>query len=170
MELQSCGCWLVLLAVSLVSSPAARAQKREKLWEKPHKLDLLFKVSNAYLSGGTMLDTMSTIRLMDWNAVAHGTNGTVLGRYYGEEAGWASFLGKRNTGAVVAANVLLNAGVSMLDRKLYRRGGHWRYLAITLNLLKGTDSVVAGVHNITFNPDQAVQRATGYSGTVLWSH
>lgn len=167
-----CGWLLMLLTMSLMNSSLALAQIQDK-WKEPRKeskMDFLYKASNVYLAGGTALDSFSTARFMNYNAVARRSDGVVLGRFYGQETGWAACFGKRNAFAAVSANAALNVGVGWLSRRLYRRGGKWRVLAIGLNFVKGTDSLAAGYHNITFNRDLAVQQATGYRGRIVWSH
>ena len=66
----------------------------------------------------------------------------------------------------------LNAATSFVALKLYRKGGYWRILGIGLNLYKGTDSLMSGVHNmgVMANIDQSVRFRTGYGGRIIWSH
>jgi hypothetical protein len=139
--------------------------------KKADKIDFLYRASNAYLVGGTWLDMTTTYPVLHHPTVAYRADGSVLTRYYGIETGWAGCLGRRNTVAVIAANVALNAGLNLLSRRIYRRGGRWRVLAITVNVLKGTDNLMAGVHNIRYNAgvDGRVQLATGYMGQIRWS-
>jgi hypothetical protein len=174
-----CAVALMLLATGCISS-LAFAQEiepfREEIRAKPKKetdkIGFLYKASDIYLSGATLLDMSSTVRVLHHPTTASRTDGSVLARYQGEEVGWASFLGKRNTGAAVGANVLLNVGMDLLGRRLYRRGGHWKILAVAVNVLKGTDNLMAGVHNIRYssNIDGNICLATGYTGRVIWSH
>lgn len=172
---------LTLMAVGSTCSSAAFAQvqyfQRNGFLPGPkkedRKLNFLYRASDIYLSVGTALDATSTVRILDHPTVASRPDGTVLARYYGLETGWASCFGRQNASAVVAANVALNVGINLLSRRLYRRGGRWRILAITVNVLKGTDSLVAGIHNVRRNADvdrQIRVAAGGYSGPIVWSH
>lgn len=175
---------LVMLGVWIATTQSAFAQDRrfefrsvERTWEKPEregnrKVDFLFRASRGYLAVGTTVDMVSTIRVLHHPTVARREDGTFLARSYGVETGWAKAFGKRNTAAVVAANVGLNLGVDLLSRKLYRKGGRWRYVAIGLNLWKGTDSLMAGIGNIRYYNrgfDRRIQEATGYRGSVVWT-
>lgn len=139
--------------------------------EDGRKLDLLYKASRVYLFAGTSLDMVSTARALDHPTVARRTDGSVLGRYPAMETGWAGRFGRRNTTAIVAAHVGLNTGIDLLSRRIYRRGGRWRILAIALNVLKGTDNMVAGIQNIRYSRalDRQVVEATGYKGSIVWS-
>ncbi|RJQ13484.1 hypothetical protein C4553_03835 [Candidatus Parcubacteria bacterium] len=176
---------VVVMLAACASASSAFAQDRqlfelrpiERKWEEPReekdrKVDFLFKASRVYLAAGTGLDAVTTVRVLNHPSMAYRADGSALGRSYGVETGWARALGKRNTGAVVAANVGLNLGVDLLSRKLYRKGGRWRYLAIGLNLWKATDSLKAGIHNINYHSngfDRRMREATGYQGTIVWS-
>lgn len=139
--------------------------------KKSDKIGLLYRVSSGYLSAATALDGFSTARVLSHPTMAYREDGSFLARYQGKEVGWAKMFGERNTFAAVGANAALNFGLSMLSQRLYRRGGHWRILAIGLNVLKGTDNLAAGVHNIRYNAgvDTQVQLATGYRGQIRWS-
>jgi len=169
-----------ILLVMVVFASAAHAQVQQFRQRTPEetkrdsrKLDNLYRISRLYLSVGTGLDGFSTARGLNHPTIAHRTDQSVLGYFYGTEVGWAgSVVGKRNTSAVVAANVLLNFGVERLSRTLYRKGGRWRLLAIGLCLWKATDSTVAGVGNFRFNAgiDARLRTATGYQGKIIWSH
>ncbi len=168
---------MVLLV--MVLSSAARAQVQDFRQRTPEetkkgsrKLDTFYRISRLYLGVGTGLDGFSTARVLNHPTVAYRTDKTVLGHFYGVEVGWAgSVVGKRNTDAVVAANVLLNVGIERLSRTLYRRGGRWRFLAIGLVLWKATDSTVAGAGNLKFDAgiDARLRMATGYTGKIIWS-
>ncbi len=147
-----------------------RASNRLEPKRETGKIAFLYKASNLYLLGGTTVDMITTARLMNHPTMAYRADGSALGLYSGVETGWARCLGRKNTGATVMANVALNAGVGLLSRKLYRRGGHWRIVAIAVNVLKGTNSMVAGIHNIRYDRDEYVRKATGYKGQVVWSH
>jgi hypothetical protein len=149
-----------------------REEKPKESKKEAGKIGFLYKASSVYLSGATLLDMSSTARVLNHPTVASTAEGSVLARYQGEEVGWAGFLGKRNTGAAVGANVLLNVGIDLLGRSLYRRGGHWRILAVAVNVLKGTDNLLAGIHNVRFNADTdgRIRLATGYTGRISWSH
>lgn len=177
------GVFLFLLLLATGASPPADAQVQpfrkgdeQFFWglkkKRADKLDFLYKASEVYLFTGTSLDMTSTVQGLNHPEVAHRTDGTVLGRYPSIETGWAGRFGRENTVAVVAANVALNAGITLLSRKLYRLGGRWRIPAITLNVLKGTDNMVAGIHNMghTSVLDERIRGATGYGGPIVWSH
>ncbi len=170
--------FLLMLAMS-ASSPPANAQdqlfrnedgRRESREKRADKLDFLYKASNVYLFAGTSLDMVTTVQGLNHPEMARRTDGSVLGRYPGVETGWAGCFGRRNTFAVVSANVALNVGINLLSRKIYRRGGHWRILAVALNVLKGTDNMAAGFHNMKYASalDERI-RATGYTGQIVWS-
>ncbi len=171
----------ILFAVGLCSSaPHALAQVQYQTnryvnlrpREESGKTDLLFKASRWYLIAGTSLDGVTTAMVLDHPPIARqGTDGKFLGRYRGTETGWASFVGDRSASKVVLANALLNLAVDWSARRLYRRGGKWKYLAIGLNLCKGTASFVGGVHNVRVNADAngVVRRTTGYTGRIVWS-
>lgn len=100
-----------------------------------------------------------------------GDNNQFLMRYTVTEDGWAGFLGKRDAFTAVSANVLLNVGVEKFSRRLYLRGGRWRYVAIGLLVAKATDNLVAGIHNerLQAGIDGRVRQMTGYRGTIVWS-
>ncbi|HVN26466.1 MAG TPA: hypothetical protein VMT99_02325 [Candidatus Paceibacterota bacterium] len=100
------------------------------------RIDFAFKASRWYLRGATGLDMSTTYIGLD--------------RSHGVETGWAKCFGNRNTSAVIAANAGLNAGIDWLDRRLYQRGGRWRILATSLNVLKGTGNALDGVNNIRY--------------------
>ena len=172
-----CAVALTLVAMSILSSSAfAQIQDlRESRFPGPErkadKIDFLYKVSNAYFTGGTLLDMSTTYRVLRHPTIARRADNAVLAHYQGIETGWAGRFGRRNTAAAIGANVALNVGLSFLSRKLYRRGGRWRILAIGVNVLKGTDNIVAGIHNARYSAgvDGDVRMATGYSGPIYWS-
>ena len=168
----------MLMAVSIACSSPAIAQiqnfQRENSQESPKKaerLDHLYRASQFYFLGATVLDLSSTAQVLGHPSVARGENEQLLARYYGTETGWASFLGERNAGAAVAANASLNAGLGLLSQRLYRRGGRWRILAIGINVLKGTDNLAAGIHNLNYiaSIDGRVRALTHYRGRIYWS-
>jgi len=168
---------LLLVAVSLVNSPLSFCQTQnlddtllESHEKKADKVKFLYRTSNLYFLSGTVLDMTSTAHVLNHPTMAQRGDGSILMHYHGIETGWAGYFGNRSTFAAVSANVGLNAGLSFLGEKVYRRGGKWRYVAIALNVLKGTDNLVAGVHNIQYNANQHVRMATGYSGPIVWSH
>ena len=172
---------ILMLMMGLVSSSSfAQIHNLQagKLEDEPMKqrddkiYSSLFRASNIYLAGATVVDMTTTARVMSHPTMAYQTNGTLLGGpYRGVEAGWASFLGTRNTGAAVAANGLLNAGVTLLSQRIYRKGGRWRALAIGINVAKATGNLVAGVHNMQVGStfDRRVRAKTGYQGRIVWS-
>lgn len=167
---------LTLVALGLFCPSLANAQVQRFLKAEPGKgagkLGLLYRSSGLYLLGGTMLDMSSTVRALNHPTLALKADGSVLTRYYSIETGWAGCFGRRNTGAVVMANVALNVGINLLSRNLYRRGGRWRVLAIGVNVLKGTDNLMAGIHNVRYSAgvDGRLRMTTGYSGPISWSH
>lgn len=173
---------LLVMGVSILPSLASADESEPfllKRIEKPkpkednraHKLDLLFQASQTYLSAGTALDMTTTVLGLDHPPIARQANGVFLMRYPNREVGWVSRFGVQNTGGVVAANVGLNLGIDLLSRRIYRKGGRWRYLAIGLNLFKGSDSTMAGFHNIGYmdNLDSRIRQATGYTGRIIWT-
>ncbi len=164
-----------MFALSIAHTQAQQFQQGvlRKPKEESGKLDRLYKVSEWTLGVGTTLDGLSTARALDHPTVALRTDGTVLARFYSVEEGWAGpVVGRRNTNAVVLANVLLNVGVRQLSRNLYRRGGKWRLLAIGLNVWKATDSTTAAVGNFRFcaGINDRLRVTTGYQGKIIWSH
>jgi hypothetical protein len=98
-------------------------------------IDKTFQASQWYLRGATALD-MST---------------TVIGiEHHGIEAGWARCFGPRNTTAIVAGNVAMNLGVEYVSRRIYQKGGKWKYVATGFNVLKGTMNAADGIHNARY--------------------
>ena len=169
----------MLLVLSLVNSIPAHAQavviNGRALEQKVlggDKVDFLYKASNAYRWAGMAADAVTTVQCINHPTMAEGADGTFLMSYHGSEAGWAKFAGSRNAGAAVALNVAMNAGVSFLSHRLYERGGKWRWLAIGMNLYKGTDSFMAARHNmgIPASVNRYVRAETGYQGQITWSH
>lgn len=170
---------VLLIAMSLGNSLCAFAQAsttdkdppRELVLKKNQKIDFLYHASEAYLTAGTGFDMMTTANGLGHPTTASSTSGVFLTHYYAEETGWARIAGPRDTSGVILANVALNLGIDLLDRKLYKRGGKWRAVATSLNVLKGTSNVVAAVNNIRTNEgiDKVVQMQTGYTGRIVWS-
>jgi hypothetical protein len=169
---------MLFVAMSLASSLRAFTQMQSlpddpsmERAEKIPKWDFRYLASEAYLAGGTVVDMRTTIDGLDHPTNAYTTSGKFLMQYTVRENGWAAFLGNRNTFGVVSANVLLNTGFDLLDRRLYRRGGRWRIMAISLNVAKATGNWVDGFHNMRVlgNVDRAVALQTGYHGTIIWS-
>lgn len=148
---------------------APKAPEKKK---SDKKLDFFYKASQGYLAGGSWLDVYSTNRNLNHPTMAYRSDNTFLMRYTVTEDGWARCLGNRNAFRASAANALLDVGVSELSRRWYRRGGRWRIAAISLNVAKATDSLVAGIQNERLNAsiDQRVSRATGYRGVIVWQH
>jgi hypothetical protein len=171
---------LLLIASSLMNPTRAIAQIELTLPEAPlvvhvekvRKTDFLYLGSQAFLGAGTMMDMKSTVDGLNHPTVASRQNGMFLTNYYARETGWAGVFGQKNTNGVVAANVLLSTGFDLLDRRLYRRGGKWRIVAITLNFAKGLDNGMSAFHNIGVNKDidKHVRLQTGYNGRIIWSH
>jgi len=171
-----------LCVVGLAGSLRTCAQEEPQLLQgdrpmgpekkKPDRIGSLYKVSEGYFAGGTWLDAYTTSRGLDHPTMAYRSDETFLMRYVVTEDGWAAFLGNRSAFRASAANVLLNVGIAELSRHWYRRGGCWRVAALTLNVAKATDSLVAGVRNEQLNAsiDQRVRNSTGYRGVILWSH
>jgi hypothetical protein len=153
------------------ASPPTDEDRPTVPMRKVQKLDFLYRASETYLTVGTGLDMMTTVHGLHHPTTASSASGVFLTHYYTQENGWARFVGKRDAPGVVLANVLLNTGIDMLDRKLYRRGGKWRAVAVTFNLLKGTDNMVCGFNNIHMlgGIDKVVQVQTGYKGLIVWS-
>jgi hypothetical protein len=165
---------LMLVAIGLAGPSSVVAQQIQedglRLKEGMHKTTLFDKASRSYLVGGITLDAVSTFRLMDHPTKAYREDGSFLATYHGIETGWARCFGARNKFAAISANVALDAGIDMLSRKIYRRGGRWRILANGLTVLKGTGNMADGIHNMRFDPDRSVRMATGYQGQIIWSH
>ena len=171
------GILLAMMAMGASSLPAKCQTQMPRFQEnvgprKKDKTDLLYQASRWYLTGATQLDMTTTFQVIHHPTVAHRADGSVIAHYYGAENGWAGCLGRRSAGAAIGANVALNVGLYLLSRKLYHRGGHWRDLAIVVNILKGTDNMMAGVHNVAYDTgvDGRIRMATGYSGPIHWSH
>jgi hypothetical protein len=135
------------------------------------KIGTAFKVSRFFLAGGTVLDSSTTFRALNHPVMAKRPDGSVLTSYYPTETGWTKCFGERNTFAAVAGNVGLNFGVGFVSERLYRKGGKWRLLAIGMNVFKGTQNTMAGIHNLRHDAgvDRQVRLATGYSGRIVWS-
>lgn len=135
------------------------------------KTDFFYRASHAYLLGATSLDMVTTWRGLSHSSMAYREDGSFLKRCC-VETGWSGFVGNRNTAGVIALNVLENAGVDFVSRKLYRRGGHWRAAAIGLNILKGTGNLMAGINNIRYEAglDAGIRKTTGYTGRIVWAH
>jgi hypothetical protein len=179
MEVKPSGIVVVVLMVAssvVCCPPLVYAQGRHlredgptKLKEGTGKIRFLYKASEVYLLGATVVDMTTTAQMIGHPTVARRGDGSLLAYYHGTEDGWAGFLGRRNAAGAVLANVALNAGLNLLGRKLYRKGGHWRYLAVMVNVLKGTDNLIAGIRNTRYDVDGQVRAATGYGGTILWS-
>ena len=169
---------LTLMVMGFCSSSTfAQAQYwqgvSKKSTKEDRRLNFLYGLSKDYLAAGTGLDMTTTVQILNHPTMASRPDGTILERYYGVETGWAGCLGRRNTFAAVGANMVLNAGVELLSRNLYRRGGHWRTLAIAVNVLKGTDNALAGIHNVRYRSDidrQIRAASGGYTGAIVWSH
>ena len=140
--------------------------------KKPDKIDFLHWASRGYLAAGTWLDSSTTANGLNRPTMAYrASNNTFLMRYTVTEDGWASFLGKRDTVTAVGANVFLNVGVERFSKRLYLRGGRWRYVAIGLLVAKATDNLVAGIHNeqLQAGIDGRVRQLTGYRGAIVWT-
>lgn len=168
---------LVLLVTGTFPSHAsAQVQQfqlgtlRKSMMREPGKLGLLHGISEQCLAAGTLLDLTSTALVLDHPTVALRTDGTVLGHFYGREVGWASVFGPRDTGAVVAANLALSAGVGVLSRRIYRLGGAWRFVAIVLDVAKAADSAIAGGGNLRFRSgiNDRLRLATHYKEEFSW--
>lgn len=151
----------------LVNAPVPAKSK-----EKGDKLALLNKISRFYLAGATAFDMQSTAQILDHPTVARTEAGKLLAYYHGQEVGWAGSFGRRNMFAVTAANVALNAGLTLASQKLYHKGGRWRVLAIVVTAAKATDNLVAGIENTRYSGtiDGQIRATTGYSGPIIWSH
>jgi len=169
-----------LCTAALVFPPRVHAQTtdldevrhQEPERKRPNKVDFLHWASRGYLVAGTWLDASTTANGLSHPTMAYrGDNNQFLMRYTVTEDGWAGFLGKRDAFTAVSANVLLNVGVEKFSRRLYLRGGRWRYVAIGLLVAKATDNLVAGIHNerLQAGIDGRVRQMTGYRGTIVWS-
>ncbi len=170
-------CFIIVMCAA---APRAFAQTRfSPLPESPKvpvrrsRLDgVLYLASEGYLAGGTWLDASTTVRGLEHPTMAYRGNGSFLMRYVVTEKGWARCMGNRNAFGVTAANVALNLGVLVASRRLFRRGGRWRILAIGFVVAKATASTWAGVRNIQLEGgiNQQVRHDTGYRGAILWRH
>ncbi len=170
--LLAAGCFLPRASAQMATPPIREDSERPIVEQRASKLDTFYKASRIYLWAGTTLDMTTTVRSLNHPPIAREAGGTFLMNYPSREAGWAGHIvGSRNTAAVVAANVGLDLGVDFLSRRLYRKGGRWRYLAVGLNLWKATDNTMAGFHNMgyTRSLDQRVRQATGYQGQITWT-
>jgi hypothetical protein len=158
-----------------LSHAIAQVQTQEDLPSAPKKksdtIDFLYKASPAILSAATTLDMVSTVRGLDHPTVAYREDGSVLTNYVVVEKGWARCFGNRSPTAALTANVALNAGVMILSRRLYRRGGRWRIAALGLVLVKAGANFEGGIQNerLLAGIDRQVQLSTGYTGAILWS-
>jgi len=102
--------------------------------KKPTKVDFLYLMSQGTFAGATWFDGWTTERgLRRYPTVTEG--------------GWARCFGNRNAFAVTAANVALNLGVEDFSRRLYRRGGRWRFVAIGVVVAKTASGAIAGADN-----------------------
>ncbi len=116
----------MLLAMSLSSLPAVAqtvqpfhpierfsvdaivtSKKNAEPVEHDDRIDRVFKASQWYLRGATVVDMTTTTMGMEY---AHGI-----------ETGWGKCFGAHNTPAVVAWNVGLSLGTEYLGRKIYRK-------------------------------------------------
>lgn len=177
-QLKTCAIAFAVAVTSLCSSLVLAQAQDQYLQEyklpepkkESGKIRFLWKASSAYNLSGAGWDASTTGLVMRHPTLALRTDGSSLGRYNGVETGWAGVLGKRNTFAATTANIGLNFGVNLLSRRIYRRGGAWRWVAIGLNLWKGTDSWMAGAHNVNVGAsfDRRVRLATGYQGRIIW--
>ena len=64
------------------------------------------------------------------------------------EAGWARVVGAKNTPGVALANIALGGSVFFLSHRLYRKGGAWRKVAISVNFVQASLNTTGGVINI----------------------
>ncbi len=167
---------LVVCAVSdrAVAQPQPLLERGDpKVIPKGRPLaDYLFWGAQGYLAAGTWFDSSSTVEVLGHPTMAYRENGTFLMKYAVTEGGWARCFGKRNAFAASTANVALNLGIAEASRRLYRRGGRWRFLAIGLVAARATSSTLAGMHNAQVSADinRQVRQFTGYRGVILWRH
>jgi hypothetical protein len=140
--------------------------------KKSDTIDFLYKASPMVLSAATSVDMYTTVHALDHPTVAFRANGTFLTNYYVVEKGWAHGFGDRSPFAATSANVLLNAGVLTVSRRLYLRGGRWRWAATALVLAKAGANFTGGWQNERYlaGIDRHVQLSTGYKGVIVWSH
>jgi hypothetical protein len=140
--------------------------------EPVQKTSFAFKASEFFLASGTAFDMTTTVSGLEHPTTAYRSDGSFLTHYYVKETGWAAFLGNRDAFAAVGANVVKNFLIDRYSRRLYARGGRWRTLAFGMNILQGTLSSIAAGNNIRSDEriDSKVRLATGYGGSLVWSH
>jgi hypothetical protein len=137
---------------------------------KRDKVRFVFRMSEVSLAAATALDVATTDRGLSRPDMAYRTNNTFLMRYTVTEEGWTRCFGDQNMFAASAGNMFLNFGVDEVSRRMFRRGGRWRYAAIALEVAKTADNAFAGAHNLGLQRDidKSVQQMTGYRGVIVW--
>ena len=129
------------------------------------------EISEIAFLGATVLDMTTTVHAFGHPTHAYSTSGELLAIYKPREVGWSGFLGS-NPFVTVGANLALNAGVNILSRRLYQRGGKSRWIAAGLVEAKTYMNLSAGIQNLHRGAavDREVHLMTGYSGPIVWGH
>lgn len=168
---------VVMLVVAGAGLPLAAADKRvpqentaETKKDVPPGVRKVFVLSEYCFLGATVLDMTSTVHALDHPTKAYDSGGTLLAVYKPREVGWSGFLGS-NPFVTVGANLALNAGVNILSRRLYQRGGKARWIAVGLVGAKTYLNLSAGIQNVDHGKvvDREVHSMTGYNGPIIWS-
>ena len=167
-------CVMGLLNSSHVFAQLGDSQQAE-LEKAPEKkkgaIDHWYVASLPILSGATALDAFTTAHNLDHPTVASRVDGTFLANCHFREDGVSRLFGGTGAFSAPAENTLFNFGVTLLSRRLARRGGWWKVAAVTLNLAKAGANVEGGVHNMiaASRVDQQVRLETSYRGVIVWS-
>jgi len=109
--------------------------------KKRNAIDRWYVASLPILSGATALDAFTTAHNLDHPTVASRADGSLLATYRCTEDGASRYFGGTGPVSASAENSLFNFGVTLLSRRLARRGGWWKVAAVTLNLAKAGANV-----------------------------
>ncbi len=171
--------WVMVMGVTALSSSLAFAQTLDipdgDLPKAPERQPVqkpswAFRGLELSLAGATAFDMTTTANGLGHPTAAYSVDGKLLAHYYAVETGWAKCFGDRNTSAIIAGNVFMNAGVDHLSEHFYPRGGRWRIAAFALLAAKTAINSEAAIHNIRYMQtiDTRVRHATGYGGVIIW--
>jgi hypothetical protein len=137
---------------NLLASPIVIPKRCPKPPSKFEKR--IYQTSQLTLVGGLTWDMVTTRqainhpRYVDYRLNNTFYTGTHAPPEAFEEIGWARVFGAHDTGAIIAANAGLDAGVLILSHYLFKKGGRWwPKAAIVLNMVQGTTHIRAGVIN-----------------------